>query len=238
MLARYGVETLLVERRRRLSGLPRATVVSTRTMELMRSWGLEDRGAGRAASTSSGSGGPARRSRRRPPGGTLPLGLPTREQSALISPTGPACVPQDHLEPVLLRHLRSRPSVRVALGAEVGRVDNGPDGVRALLRDRATGSGPAGTRATWSRPTARTAPSGAALEIAMRGPDDLAAAVSALFRAPLWDLVGPHRYGLYDVTHPERRGRAPAGGPGRSVGLRRHRRSRGARRLAATEARP
>ncbi len=42
-LARAGVEVLLLERRPAGSPLPRATVLSVRTMELMRSWGLEDR---------------------------------------------------------------------------------------------------------------------------------------------------------------------------------------------------
>lgn len=41
-LARNGVRSLLVERNQGLSPLPRATAVSTRTMELLRSWGLED----------------------------------------------------------------------------------------------------------------------------------------------------------------------------------------------------
>src|SRR4051812_49961266 len=41
-LARLGVEAMLVERRAELSSLPRATAVSLRSMELMRSWGLED----------------------------------------------------------------------------------------------------------------------------------------------------------------------------------------------------
>src|SRR5215213_8768568 len=41
-LARNGVRSLLVERDQGLSPLPRATAVSTRTMELLRSWGLED----------------------------------------------------------------------------------------------------------------------------------------------------------------------------------------------------
>ena len=41
-LARYGIEFLLVERRRSISGLPRATAVSTRSMELLRSWRLEE----------------------------------------------------------------------------------------------------------------------------------------------------------------------------------------------------
>jgi hypothetical protein len=37
----------------------------------------------------------------------------------------------------------------------------------------------------------------------MRGPDNLQEAVTALFRAPLWDLLGEHRYGIYVVTDPE-----------------------------------
>src|SRR5918999_5486854 len=41
-LRRYGVEVLVLERKERLSSHPRATVVSTRSMELLRSWGLED----------------------------------------------------------------------------------------------------------------------------------------------------------------------------------------------------
>jgi putative polyketide hydroxylase len=41
-LARGGVDCVLVERRRELSSLPRATAISTRSMELLRSWGLEE----------------------------------------------------------------------------------------------------------------------------------------------------------------------------------------------------
>jgi 2-polyprenyl-6-methoxyphenol hydroxylase-like FAD-dependent oxidoreductase len=35
--------------------------------------------------------------------------------------------------------------------------------------------------------------------IAMHGPDRLAASATALFHAPLWDLLGGHRYGIYSV---------------------------------------
>ncbi len=44
-LARYGIESLLVERRPGLSPLPRANAASTWSMELLRTWGLEGRGA-------------------------------------------------------------------------------------------------------------------------------------------------------------------------------------------------
>src|SRR4051794_8078933 len=40
-LARHGVAVQLVERRTRLSSHPRATVLSLRSMEIMRAWGLE-----------------------------------------------------------------------------------------------------------------------------------------------------------------------------------------------------
>ena len=41
-LSRYAIPTLLVEKRSELSTLSRATVISTRNMEILRSWGLED----------------------------------------------------------------------------------------------------------------------------------------------------------------------------------------------------
>jgi 2-polyprenyl-6-methoxyphenol hydroxylase-like FAD-dependent oxidoreductase len=40
-LTRHDVPTLLVERRTRLSSHPRATVLSLRSMEIVRAWGLE-----------------------------------------------------------------------------------------------------------------------------------------------------------------------------------------------------
>src|SRR4051812_49971131 len=81
-LARLGVETMLVERRAELSSLPRATAVSLRSMELMRSWGLED--AVRAGGVDvewlgwqSGTPAPVAE------GAMWPPGMPTRGQGAL-----------------------------------------------------------------------------------------------------------------------------------------------------------
>ena len=54
----------------------------------------------------------------------------------------------------------------------------------------------------------------AALGIAMRGPDSLEEAVTALFRAPLWDVVGEHRHGIYNVMRPEAGGLFLPAGPG------------------------
>ena len=199
-LARHGVGSLLVERRPALSGLPRATVISTRSMELFRSWGLEDeiRASGLDVEWRMWIGETLARVST---GSTLEVGLPTRQQSALVSPTVPACVSQDHLEPILLRHLRSLAVTEVRLGTAVDSVANGPDGIRAVLRDIATGR----TRTVEARyligsdgahSTVRSA-----LGIPMRGPERLRDVVTALFRAPLWDVLGARRYGIYAVNH-------------------------------------
>jgi 2-polyprenyl-6-methoxyphenol hydroxylase-like FAD-dependent oxidoreductase len=208
---RLGVETMLVERRAELSSLPRATVVSLRSMELIRSWGVEDaileggvdvewRGwqSDTLASVAEGS--------------MWPVGIPSREQAALLSPTAPAAVPQDHLEPVLLEHLRSLGNARVHLHTEVVGVETAPEGVEVRLHDV-----PSGDLRT-VRARYLIAADGAhsrireELGIAMRGPDGLAHVVTAVFHAPLWDVVGDHRYGIYAVTGDEGAGSfLPAG---------------------------
>src|SRR5262249_34229377 len=124
-LGRSGVDCLLVDRRLQPSSHPRATTISTRTMELLRSWGLEERvragGAGvewlrgRCETLARAAGGAG-----------VEVGLPTRAQAALISPTAPACVPQDHLENVLLTYLRSLGPARVELGTELVGLELGP----------------------------------------------------------------------------------------------------------------
>jgi putative polyketide hydroxylase len=204
-LARQGVEALVVERKADLSSLPRATSLSTRSMELVRSWGLEDKvRAGEVdvewsqwscetlATVHAGE--------------PVPTSFPTREQSSLIGPARPSCVPQDHLEPVLMEHFLSLPGARAALGTEVLDVEPGPEGVAATLRDRRSGE----TRVVTARYV--IAADGAhsavrrALGIEMHGPDNLERAATALFRASLWDVVGDLRFGLYVIEHPEAEG--------------------------------
>jgi putative polyketide hydroxylase len=210
-LAHLGVETLLVERRPELSSLPRSTVVSLRSMELVRSWGVED--AVLAGAVDVEWHGWLSRTLAEVAGGSMwPTGIPTREQAALVSPTAPACVPQDHLEPVLLERLQALGAARVRLHTEVVAATARGDEVEVVLRDVATGA----------VETVRTryliAADGAhsrirqALGIAMRGPDEIGHVVSALFRAPLWPVVGDHRHGIYSVDHPEGAGSfLPAG---------------------------
>ena len=154
-LARNGIECLLVERRPALSGLPRADSVSTRTMELMRSWGLEDaiRAGGVDVEWKQWVGRTLAAA-----GAERPTSFPTREQSAVLSPTAPGRVPQDHIEPVLLEYLRTFPppgcgwAPRSSASTRSRRRTGDP----ARHRVRET---PGLTPATSSPPTARTAPS-------------------------------------------------------------------------------
>jgi len=208
-LARHGVESLVAERRPEPGGLPRATSVSMGSMELLRAWGLEDEVRGGAVDVewlgwscetlAAASGGAA-----------FPVGYPTRAESARISPTGAVCVPQDHLEPILLRHLRSLGGT-LERGLELVGVESGPDGVRATLRDPAGAQRVVRARYLIGADGAHSA-TRRGLGIRMTGPDGLGERIGTLFHAPLWHLVGPHRHGIYSITHPDAPGTfLPAG---------------------------
>jgi 2-polyprenyl-6-methoxyphenol hydroxylase-like FAD-dependent oxidoreductase len=201
-LTRHDIPTLLVERRRRLASHPRATTLSLRSMEIVRAWGLEaavrDRGVEvdwrmlqceTLADAASGT--------------PLQVGYPSAEQSRMISPTAPACIAQDELEPLLLEHLLDSPHAAVALGTELTGLDAGSDGARVDLRDLRTGvSRTVHARYVVAADGARSAVR-SALGLRMAGPDGVLAGVTTLFRAPLWKVVGDHRHVIYATTHPD-----------------------------------
>ena len=117
-LASQGVETLVVERRRSPSTLPRATVATTATMELLRRWGLE-RAAWERSIDVEWQAWACATLADADHGEAVEVGLPTREQAALVSPTSPACLTQDELEPLLEEHLGSLASARLERGVEL-----------------------------------------------------------------------------------------------------------------------
>ncbi len=132
-LARHGVRTLVVERRTALSQFPRATGISLRTMELMRAWGLES--AIRSGAIDASPTGWVGRTLASTEGAEVSMGFPTAEVAASISPTSGVIAPQDHLEPVLMDHLRSLPGVSIRLGVELIALDQDDDGITATLRE-------------------------------------------------------------------------------------------------------
>jgi putative polyketide hydroxylase len=200
-LRRYGVDVLVLERKARLSAHPRATVVSTRSMELLRSWGLEDEIRARGIPDVEWLGLVTETLASADRGDTVTLGLPTKEQAAVLSPTAPLCAPQYHTEAVLLSYARSL-GAEVEFGREVVRVDVADDGAEALVQD--------GDRLRVVNARYVIGADGAhsvvqsALGIEMRGPGALRnQSVSAAFTAPVWDVVGEPRYGLYPIVHPQ-----------------------------------
>ncbi len=111
-----------------------------------------------------------------------------------------ACVAQDRLEWALVRAIRRRGVGEVLFGAELTRFTIRADGVRATVR---TADGTREVRAGHliAADGARSAVR-ESLGIPMRGADDLLAAITALVRAPLWDVVGDQRYGIYGTMAP------------------------------------
>jgi putative polyketide hydroxylase len=200
-LAHHGVPSLLVEKHPGTSIYPRATGVSTRTMEIFRGLGVE--AAVRASSVevqplmhiSPTLTGPTVR--------VVPLGFPMAGEAAAVSPTSPVISPQDHVEPVLADRLRELGLTDLRFGTELVSFEQDASGVTAFIRDVPSGDE---TRvearylvgADGGRSRVRDS-----LGIEPVGPTGLEHHASFLFRSPgLLARLGERRYGLYMVGGP------------------------------------
>jgi putative polyketide hydroxylase len=118
----------------------------------------------------------------------------------------PVCAPQDHLEPVLLRHLEGLRPATVRLGAELVDLAAGEGGALARIRDARTGRletvaarcliGADGVRSRVRE----------ALGVTTDGPGLVGDAISVLFRAPLWERIERPHHVIYSVTHAQAEG--------------------------------
>ncbi|ONI88814.1 hypothetical protein ALI22I_17735 [Saccharothrix sp. ALI-22-I] len=135
-LAWYGVPTLLVERHREPLSDPRARALNPRTMELYRAVDLED--AIREVRSPIADHGVVAHAETLV--GPELVRLPNRlvADTGALSPCGWAAIDQNQLEP-LLRDRAVSAGVDVRYDTEVVAVDDGPDGVVALLRSHRTG---------------------------------------------------------------------------------------------------
>jgi 2-polyprenyl-6-methoxyphenol hydroxylase-like FAD-dependent oxidoreductase len=203
-LARYRIPTLLVEKRARISTLSRALVISTRSMEILRSWGLED--AVRAGAADVEPCGWVTHTLNAGEGTVIRLGYPTAAEAAEVSPTRPAWAAQDHVEPLLLALLHDYPAAEVRFDAELVGLEQNETHAVASIADQESG------RIEHVQPSFVIGADGAhsavraALAIAMDGRDDLAEFQSVQFRAPLTEVVGEHRFGLNLIRHPDAAG--------------------------------
>jgi 2-polyprenyl-6-methoxyphenol hydroxylase-like FAD-dependent oxidoreductase len=206
LLASHGVKSLVVERHSGTAIHPRAGHFNLRTLEILRSAGLEDT--------------VRRRSREQyPPDGGISNveSLAGREIAtyfadlnagvAEFSPTIRLFINQDGLEPILRERAESL-GARTRYRTECTALEQDGDGVTAVLTDAATG--------TRSRVRARyvvaadgnRSPARSRLGIQMRGHGVLSNSITIYFRAErdLAPLLAGRNQGVHYVTNPVLRG--------------------------------
>ncbi|SNT28507.1 tetracenomycin A2 monooxygenase-dioxygenase [Asanoa hainanensis] len=191
LLSALGVDSLLVERRATSSPLPRARGVHARAMEILRGVGLE--AALRAVELPILPGAEWRARLSGPP---LREDVPGQRTRAATSPCEGLSVAQDVFESVLAGHL----TAPIRRGVALESFTTAPDGVRATLRDVASGHREA-VHARWLI-AADGARSGVRerLGITMQGPADLGRQWLVAFRADLTARTGPRPRGIYFLT--------------------------------------
>ena len=126
-LARLGIAPLLVEKRPGLSPFPRGQHAQHGTVPLVGPGGPD---AGRRHTGSAGGLG-VRDAGRAGRDGRVHR-FPDVEQAHALSPTSPALAPQDHVEPVLLAHLRGYRHAEVRFDTELVALSSDADGVTAV----------------------------------------------------------------------------------------------------------
>ena len=211
VLGRYGIDVAVVDKRPQGSTLSRALVISTRCMEILRSWGLEsDVRTGAADVVPRAWVTQSLASRE---GVEMPLGYPTSDEAAAVSPTAPAWAPQDHLEPLLRMYLTAMASARLWFGLQLEEFHQDDDGVTLTVRSPDSRRRLITARYVIGADGAHSTIRGA-MGVAMDGPDDLAEFHRIEFQAPLAELVGDRRFGLYVITNPDAAGVMAARGCG------------------------
>jgi putative polyketide hydroxylase len=217
-LARNGVGSLVVDSRPAPSRLPRANSINMAAMELFRSWGLEAEiregdvdvvPQARLADTLADS---------EESGQSIEVGFPNLDQSGVLSPAPPAAVPQDHLEPILERYVRSLGPARIQRSVSVVGVEEEENGMLVTLADAALGlerlvKARYVIGADGIRSTVRDA---LGIDVESSGP--IGDRLAVLLRAPLWEVAGAsNRYTIYFTRLEREPFFLPVGNPDRWV---------------------
>lgn len=188
-LGRCGVKTLLVEKHSTTSYHPRGHVVNARTMEILRTWGLEELVRARGIPHDRNQGVAFVRSLAGETIGEIKT-FADPQRNRLIETYGPSAktsCPQDLFEPVLRRAAESLRAVEVAFGTCLTSLDNTEDRVTAEVvagAERRIVQARYVIAADGARSTLRDL-----LGIRMQGNESLGSQIGIYFEADLWRWV-------------------------------------------------
>lgn len=202
---RHGARVLLIERRPSTSSIPRATGVSTRTMEIFRTWGVDD--AVRAGAVDCDPRVHVARTLSDDVPRVQANAFPGVREALAASPAFPAICPQDHIEPVLAGEVR-RLGGEIRFGTALRGLRTTADGVRADLGDGGRVRAGFVVGADGPRSAVR-----AALGIGVEHLGSIGDHVQLLFRADIEARLGRTPPGIAFLDHPEAPGvLLPVGG--------------------------
>ena len=201
LLARHGVRSLVAERHRGTSVLPRAFGTNVRTMEIFRVLGLEEAiqavevdVRGRALLLAMQTlDGPVLES--------VPFhNSADPDDPAWPSPTRVSFIAQDVLDPILVRALGQANLAELRFGTEVSGLRSDPGGVTAELTDRRDGTRRVVKADYLIAADGASSSIREALGIGMAG-HDISAEINVLFEADLSRALGANRAILYRLRN-------------------------------------
>ena len=199
--ARHGASVLVVDRHRGTSVFPKATGVRPRSMEILRTWGLEERF--RASHQDVRVAMAISMSLVDPHQQEVSLGAPEPEVLAQVSPSSFAVSAQDELEPVLLDHLLS---IGATVRFETELVDLLPDDDGQVARLQGVGAGPGSSYDVHARYVVGADGAESNVRrlagIGVRHLGTEGNHLAMLFRADLAERIIGRRYALHMVTTP------------------------------------
>jgi 2-polyprenyl-6-methoxyphenol hydroxylase-like FAD-dependent oxidoreductase len=203
-LAHHGVGSLTVERHGGTAIHPRAGHFQLRTLELLRSVGLEETVRRTSEESYFPNGGISAMETVREGEIAVYVG-DLNDGVQEFSPSRRLFVAQDALEPIL-RERATELGATVRYGAEVGSVQETNDGVTAEIRDRASGT----TRTVRARYLVAAdgwrSPIREQLGIGMHGYGALSRSATIYFRADCAELLEGTNLGVIYVFNPKLRG--------------------------------
>ncbi|WP_295526044.1 FAD-dependent monooxygenase [uncultured Pseudacidovorax sp.] len=203
-LGRCGVRTLLVERHASTSFHPRGHVVSARTMEILRTWGLDDAVRARGIPQDRNQGVVFVRSVAGEVIGEINTYVDAQRNRLAEShgPSAKTSCPQDVLEPVLRRAAESQTGVDVRFGTQLQDLTQDEQGVRARIVGADGVAHTVHARYAIAADGARGALR-EKLGIPLDGNEALGQQIGVYFEADLWPWVQKRPHLLWWIYNPQ-----------------------------------